>query len=300
MPDNCCQALAQPVILLLIDGVGLPRQGLADSVYAAHPALMELFTGHTVPLDAGLGVPGIPQSATGQTAILTGVNAAALLGEHQPGFPGPRLREVIERENLFRKVLAAGRSCCFANAYARPMEAELPMPMRSVTTVAMLQALRSPLNKTDLLAGRAVYHDLTRSWLAAHGVADVPLISEEQAADDLLHIARGVDLCVFEYFLTDHAGHRAGDERAKAIVEVLTSFDRFLGRLMAGMDGSRELLLLVSDHGNTESPETRGHTTHAVPFAAWGCGAAEARRGMRSIVQVTPRVLEMLVPRRPA
>ena len=90
------------------------------------------------------------------------------------------------------------------------------------------------------------------------------------------------------------------DERAKAIVEVLTSFDRFLGRLMAGMDGSRELLLLVSDHGNTESPETRGHTTHAVPFAAWGCGAAEARRGMRSIVQVTPRVLEMLVPRRPA
>src|SRR5512145_901748 len=45
------------------------------------------------PIDACLGVDGLPQSATGQTTMLTGVNAAAALGRHKEGFPGPRLRE---------------------------------------------------------------------------------------------------------------------------------------------------------------------------------------------------------------
>ena len=82
--------------VLFVDGVGLPPEPLAESIYAGLPALNRLLSPPCcVPLDACLGVPGIPQSATGQTAIFTGVNAAARLGRHSEGFPGPELRAII-------------------------------------------------------------------------------------------------------------------------------------------------------------------------------------------------------------
>jgi hypothetical protein len=40
-------------------------------------------------LDASLCVPGLPQSATGQAALLTGLNAPELMGRHIEGFPPP-------------------------------------------------------------------------------------------------------------------------------------------------------------------------------------------------------------------
>lgn len=43
------------------------------------------------PTDACLGVAGIPQSATGQTVLFTGKNAAQMAGRHINGFPTIRL-----------------------------------------------------------------------------------------------------------------------------------------------------------------------------------------------------------------
>jgi len=40
-----------------------------------------------VPTDATLGVPGLPQSGTGQTTIFTGINAPAAIGEHLGPYP---------------------------------------------------------------------------------------------------------------------------------------------------------------------------------------------------------------------
>ena len=102
------------VLLILVDGVGLPTERLEESIYSECPFLLELFLGHGVPVDARLGVDGTPQSATGQTAILTGVNAAALLGTHLHGFPNRALRKVIESDNLFIRLLKRGISCTFA------------------------------------------------------------------------------------------------------------------------------------------------------------------------------------------
>lgn len=282
------------VLLILLDGVGLPaRTALADSVYRPAPTLRRLIESHGVAVGAGLGVPGTPQSATGQTAILTGVNAAVLLGEHLQGFPNAALRSVIERDNLFSQLLARGRTCTFANAYVRMPGSQLPLILRSVTTVAALAALGDTRNRDRLLAGQAVFHDLTRASLPEHGIPDVPLIDESQAADHLLGVLRSVDFCLFEYFLTDHAGHR-GDDAWRA--RVLASLDRFLARLVEGLDVAAELLLLVSDHGNIEDGSRRGHTTNPVPWIAYGCGAEEARRGASSILDVTPTVLRLLAP----
>ena len=279
-------------ILVLVDGVGLP-QGvpLAQTVYRYAPALLELIESHSVPLDATLGWPGIPQSATGQTAILTGVNGAALLREHLQGFPNAALRQVIQEKNVFTQLLAAGRTCTFANAYARAPGTELPLYLRSVTTVATLAAFGATRNRDSLLAHDAVFHDLTRTTLRESGFIDIPEIAEAEAADDLLQIARTTDLCLFEYFLTDHAAHRGRPEDQQ---RVIASLGRFLGRLQQGLDPTRELLLLVSDHGNIEQPDCRGHTTNPVPWIAYGCAARRALVGVHSILDVTPAILRLL------
>ena len=277
--------------VLFVDGLGLPEEPIAQSVYAGLPALERLLSPPCcVPLDAGLGIAGIPQSATGQTAIFTGVNAAARLGRHCEGFPGPELRALIQSDNLFSRLLAAGRRCTFANAYAIRPGSALPLLFRSVTTVMTLCTLGTTRNREELLAGRAVYHDVTRRSLAALGGGDIPDVSEAVAAGHLLEVMRSVDVSLFEFFLTDHAGHRGTEAERR---QVLQTLDRFVGAFMQGLDPRTELLLLVSDHGNIETRTGRGHSCRPVPWSAFGCAAAEALAGATSLLDVTPKVLRL-------
>jgi len=277
--------------MLFVDGFGLPSGALESSVYGEFPSLLQLLARHCVPLDAHLGVDGLPQSATGQTALLTGVNASAHVGTHVEGFPNAALRELIRRENAFRKLLANGRSCTFANAYVLFPGGRLPASLRSVTTVAALSAFGETRNREELLAGDAVYHDITRETLPSRGVEDIPTITEDEAAEHLLSIVRSVRFCLFEYFITDHAGHRGTTEERQ---HVLGSLDRFVAGLLRELDVSRELLLLVSDHGNIEDSTRRLHTANPVPWAAWGCGADAALQDCASLLDVTPKILSLL------
>lgn len=279
------------ILLVFVDGLGWPPEPLAESRYAPLGALRRLLDHHAVPLDASLDVPGLPQSATGQTALFTGLNAARLLGRHIEGFPNAELRELIAAHSLFRRLRAAGRTCTFANAYLRGPGTSLPLGLRSVTTVMTCEALGSTRQRPELEAGRAVFHDLTRASASKIGISDLPEISEETAAEHLLAILREVDFCLFEYFLTDHAGHRGDLAWQNAI---LASLDRFLAALLAGLDPGRELLLLTSDHGNIESRADHHHTTNPVPWIACGRGEKQARQNCRSLTDATPRILGLL------
>ena len=73
------------------------------------------------PVDACLGVPGLPQSATGQTALFTGVNAPALVGDHVTAFPTTPLRRVIAEHSLLNRPPRPGR------------RSPLPTPILSAT-----------------------------------------------------------------------------------------------------------------------------------------------------------------------
>jgi len=85
------------VLLFFIDGLGIGERGpfnplddLADAEPLAvfrDETMTTIHEGIVVPTDASLGVPGRPQSASGQTTILTGVNAPAAVGYHKQGFP---------------------------------------------------------------------------------------------------------------------------------------------------------------------------------------------------------------------
>jgi len=281
------------VLLVFVDGIGIPPGALSDSIYRDCPHLCRLLRNYCVPLDAQLGVPGTPQSATGQTTLLTGRNAAAELGTHIEGFPNAQLRRIIEQRNLFSALTALGRQCTFANAYVLGPGGRLPLGLRSVTTVATLSGLGATRTRADLFTGQAVYHDITRETLPARGVSDIPCISETLAARHLVEILRSVDFCLFEFFLTDHMGHR-GDMADK--VRILGQLDAFFGGVIAGLDVQHELLLVVSDHGNIEDTSRRGHSSNPVQWVAYGCEEERAREGMVDLTDVTPRILRLLAP----
>ncbi len=91
------------ILLIFIDGLGIGSRGEHNplDVFGSAVSPLAIFEDEepTLPFDgrlartcARLGVEGRPQSASGQTTILTGINASAVLGFHKQGFPNERLR----------------------------------------------------------------------------------------------------------------------------------------------------------------------------------------------------------------
>lgn len=229
-------------------------------------------------LDASMGVKGLPQSATGQTAILTGVNASAALGHHMSGFPGPTLRKIILEHSILKRLLAAGAEADFANAFG-PRFFERPETERrmSATTLATLAAGRAFRTWEDLLEGRAVVHDLTH-WRMREWGYDLPLRTPEAAGSILARqsepegAARSFTL--FEYFETDRAGHAQDRER---VLHCLGDLDRALQTVLSTVDLGTTTVAVVSDHGNIEDERVGTHTMNPAFFAAWGAGARGPR-----------------------
>lgn len=277
-------------LMLFVDGLGL---GDLDPAYnplvtEACPTLRRLLREEAVPIDACLGVPGPPQSATGQTALLTGLNAAQILGRHAEGFPNAQLRALIQEHNLFSRLKAKGLRSTFANAYYMDDFTRQALTRRpSVTTVATLAAFGAVRDREAMERHEAVFQDLTRTSLRARGYPG-PLIEPEEAAMHLVALARQHDFTLFEYFQTDRAAHRGTREE---ILQVLGLFDRFLQTLLPFAREPRGLLLLVSDHGNIEDLRTRSHTTNPVPWVALGQGATALREEVRTLTDIVPALL---------
>lgn len=289
-----------PVLFVFVDGLGLGSNDPSVNPLAdrTHFPMLGKILEQPIPLDATLGVPGLPQSATGQAALLTGLNAPQIMGRHIEGFPPPRLKELVQRHNIFSKLVAAGKRCTFANAYWLDDVAHIPPRRESVTTVATLAALGGVRGKADLPANRAVYHDLTREALRERGYGG-PLITPEEAAEHLINIANDHDFTLFEFFQTDHAGHSGDQEK---IFQCLGKLDRFFFRLLparhspgdgGGFDG---LLIVTSDHGNIEDLSVRTHTMNPVPLFFQGLEKNSKPSGsdfqaLERIDQLTPAIL---------
>ena len=273
-------------LLVFVDGFGWGPDDPSVNPVAAHaPRLQAWLRAHGSPVDAALGVPGAPQSATGQTALLTGVNAPAAMGRHVESFPGPALQEIVREHNLLRALVRRGCRVTFANGYYMDERTERMIRNRpSVTTVAAVSALDRVRGRAELLRGEAVSHDLTRARLRPRGY-EGPLITPADAAGHLVGIARDHDFTLFEYFMTDLAGHR-GDAAERA--RVLGELDEFWAALRAFVREPRGLLLFASDHGNIEDPTVTTHTLNPVPYAAEGHRAAEARAGVQSLDGIAP------------
>lgn len=279
-------------LFILVDGLGLGAPDpQTNPLYAGVcPALVQLLEQHAVPVDATMGVPGIPQSATGQTAIFTGINAALHMGRHVEGFPGPALREIIRAHNLYDRLALLGVTSSFANAYYVSDVAEVESrKIQSVTTVSALKAFGRVRDKSMMEAGRAVYQDLTRASLRERGY-EGPLVTPTQSGRDLLSVAEEQDVTVFEYFQTDRVGHK-GDW--PDVLKVLALFDEFLSVVIPFGRRPGHLLVLTSDHGNIEEFGSRAHSTNPVPLVALGEKADALKARVKSLTDVTPALVDL-------
>jgi hypothetical protein len=243
-----------------------------------------------VPLDATLGVQGLPQSATGQTALFTGVNASKLFGRHKEGRPNRLLKGVLYKHGLLPVLGRAGLRATFANAYnsssiPRYIAGEAPMSCTS----AMTYYGEGDFRTTEMFnRGEAVYFDLTGRYARRRG-DDVKLMTAARAGEALGRIALGHDFTLYEYFLTDFAGHRQNMSRA---VSYLEDIDAALGAVLKSYDLSRYLFVLTSDHGNVEDLSTRSHTRNPVPLLVAGAGYGEFAAGCRSLMDVAPAIFK--------
>jgi bisphosphoglycerate-independent phosphoglycerate mutase (AlkP superfamily) len=125
------------------------------------------------------------------------------------------------------------------------------------------------------------------------GITDLPILSAGEAGRRLARLGQAGDFSLFEYWLTDYAGHGQDMDTAVALLE---TFDAVLGGLLDGWDDAGGLILLTSDHGNLEDLTTRRHTLNPVP--ALIVGAQEPRRiladSLHSLADVQPGVLHAL------
>jgi len=210
------------------------------------------------------------------------------MGRHIEGFPPRRLKSWIEEQNLFSSLLELGKQPTFANCYLNIDPSEIPLRRQSVTTVMTLAAIGKVRTTADLEACRAVTHDITRWTMYERGYHG-DLVSPETAARDLTAVAEENDLTLFEYFLTDRAGH---SDEPDFVMECLDTLERFISALVPFSEQPGHLLLLCSDHGNIEDTTTRSHTKNPVPLIAVGTGA-ETFRSAERLTDVTPAILRL-------
>jgi 2,3-bisphosphoglycerate-independent phosphoglycerate mutase len=298
--------MIERLLILFLDGVGLGDDDPEANpfMHADLPALRSLLGGRRpvrangdlstrhatlLPLDAQLGIPGLPQSGTGQTTILTGVNAPALLGRHYGPYPNQPLRDLLDNGSLFRQLLTAGQPVAFANAYPDRFLDRLGRGTErlSANTRAALLAglkLRGPV---DLKAGRAVSALLTNEYWRNWGY-DMPELSAAEAGAQLARLTDDHALTYFEFWYTDVAGHRQDRDLS---LHVLNMLDQFIGGAVDTLDLSRSLLMVISDHGNFEDWRTPKHTPNPALALLVGANHMELASQLRSLADVTPALL---------
>ena len=278
------------VVFLFIDGVGLRNPATDNPInQEVCPALWRLVHEHSRPIDACLGVEGLPQSATGQATMFTGLNCAEALGRHCEGFPPMELRRIIEEGNLFLELKRRGKRVKFADAYLVDAVDELAARrFKSVTTVMALTTPETVSTLNDLIDDRALLQDLTRETIQ-EGYPDIPVIAPQRAAEHLFQLALKNDFTLYEFFQTDVSGHSMDYERACAVLRV---YDKFLAALMRYTEAAGITLVMTADHGNIEAVNERGHTRNPVPFVVFGPDEAWLRDRVESLVDVTPAILE--------
>ena len=305
------------LLFVFLDGVGLgppsDANPLASTILPAFDelaggqpwtdALQSVETNRRLvrPIDAALGVEGLPQSGTGQASLFTGVNCAELVGRHFGPFPHSDTHEVLATHSVFHQLAALNgspssetgfsASSAFANAYPpRFFEFARGRGRWTVTTRACLEAGVEVRGLEALREGRALTADLTGAAWRNQLELDVENISVAEAGRRLAALSRDHRFTLYEYFLTDKLGHGRLDV---APASLLGQLDTFFEALLASLDPEVETLVITSDHGNLEQMDVKTHTRHPVPLLVYGW-AAPFFQSVNDLTGVTPALVEAL------
>ena len=285
------------MIFIFIDGFGIGEADASKNpIIAANAPNIDFILKNckVTPTDTALGVAGLPQSATGQTAIFTGVNASKLLGRHLNAQPSISLKKVIIENNLFKMLINMGFRVTNANVYRQEYLDKMNDPGEkrykpSVTSVMTMSAGLTFRMVEDYRNADGIYHDITGQIIVDSGY-DAEIITPAEAARRLYSISREYDFTLFEHFMTDIIGHKMDMELAVKEIELL---DAFLGELVKLADPESDIIFITSDHGNIENIAVKTHTMNKVPTVIIGSVPKGADVKVESLLDITPAVLEI-------
>jgi hypothetical protein len=296
------------VLFIFLDGVGL---GVSDPdvnplARAKMPILNTLLDGRSLvkesapfigehatllAIDPSVGVDGLPQSATGQAMLLTGVNVSEEIGYHYGPKPNPEVAAHLKNGTLFSRFVDSGKKSTLLNAYPPGYFESIESGRRNYSAIpmAVTNAGIDLFTQEDMLAGRALSADFTgEGWRTFLGFPDTTVLEPHQAGRKLVSLAMNYDFSLFEYWASDYAGHKQQMDNAVLQME---SFDGVLGGVIEEMNDEL-LVLITSDHGNMEDMSTRRHTDVDVPALVIGEKSARDKftRKMKEITDVAPAI----------
>lgn len=303
------------VLFIFLDGIGLGEDDPAVNplARAKMPNLKALLDGRSLlkgaaphygeqatllAIDPAVGVDGLPQSATGQAILLTGINIPAKLGYHYGPKPNREVAAYLNEETLFSRFAKERKKTALLNAYPPRYFHGIDSGKRLYSSIplAVTNAGLPLFRKDALYAGRALSADFTgEGWRTMLGFADAPVLDPHHAGHRLATLARECDFSLFEYWASDYAGHKQQMETA---VELMETFDGVLSGLLGEMKEKREnkedglLVLITSDHGNMEDLSTRKHTNANVPALVIGNKHArdEFTHGLKDLTHIAPAI----------
>lgn len=288
------------VLLFFIDGLGIGNrdennplyltENVAPLAHFKNETADIIFDGRMIPTDANLGIEGRPQSASGQTTILTGINIPQKLGLHKQGFPNQAMRDIIAEHSIFLQLKNLGiEPNIFVNAYTPQFFEQTPR-WKSATTCAVEAAGLQFRKLPDLLGRQAVFHDFTNESLRERGF-DAPLFSPDEAGEILANLTANHRFTLYEHFITDKIGHEQNLEKAKIHLPKLAAF---LQATLKNIDLETTTVILTSDHGNIEDLSKRNHTLNKVPTIIWGRRRDEAATMIHTLSDITPFIIKLL------
>lgn len=293
------------VIFIFIDGVGVGKRAeknpLSDNKWHSFSAFTKndgldntckivnesLFL--YKPIDANLGIKGLPQSGTGQTTLFSGVNASKIAGKHYGPFPYSTTRYLLEEKSLFHKAIRINKKPVFMNAYPEIFFQKARKRDRWTATTLMTKSAGIPLKTVkDIVNGTGVTAEIRQHVWKEQLMLNVAEISVEEAASRLLKATETADLVMYEFYLTDKAGHSMSRDKADEIRDLL---DPFLVFIINNLD-KKDTLVISSDHGNLEDLSIKTHTRNPVPLFVKG--EVDPFLDAKSIMDVTPGILNLL------
>jgi len=247
-------------------------------------------------IDPAVGVKGLPQSATGQAMLLTGVNVSAGIGGHYGPKPNPEVAAYLKKGTLFSRLIDAGKRAALLNAYPPRYFEGIDSGKRIYSSIpmAVTNAGIELFTHHDYFAGRAMPADFTGDgWHTFLGFPDAPLMEPHQAGRKLVSLALDYDFSLFEYWASDYAGHKQDMDGAVGLMEM---FDGVMGGVVEEMN-DEILILVTSDHGNMEDMSTRRHTAADVPALVVGEKSArdDFSRGIKEITDIAPAIGRLLI-----
>src|SRR4030095_15905750 len=236
------------VLFIFMDGIGLGENNLETNPFARAkmPNLNKLLDGRSllkdaapfhgnnatlVAVDPAVGVSGLPQSATGQAILLTGINIPAELGYHYGPKPNPEVAAFLKEATLFSRFVKEGKKAALLNGYPPRYFDGIDSGKRLYSSIPLgVTNAGLPLFRhEDLFAGRALSADFTgEGWRSMLGFKDAPVMKPHQAGQKLGALAQEYDFSVFEYWASDYAGHKQEMDNA---IKQMETFDAILGGL---------------------------------------------------------------------